>query len=92
MLSGTSSSATRLESMLIAARLCARHTACQQDAVREGAVPVLVAVMNDSSSSDEERCHAARLLAILGQHASTHQVWGEAVQRAGERMIGGWVM
>lgn len=26
------------------------------------------------AGTDEERCHASRLLALLGQHASTHQV------------------
>jgi hypothetical protein len=32
-----------------------------------------------STGSDEERCHACRLLAILGQHETTHQIimdWG----------------
>ncbi len=40
-----SPTATRLEALLVLARLAARRTACQQDAVREGAVPVLVELM-----------------------------------------------
>jgi hypothetical protein len=63
---------TRLEAMLVLGRLAARCVAVQQDAVREGAVPVLVDMMQQGT--DEERCHASRLLALLGQHASTHQV------------------
>eukprot|EP00775_Hariotina_reticulata_P006803 gene6803-7019_t len=67
-----SSSTIRLEAMLVLARLSSRNVACQQDAVREGVVPVLLDMMR--TGSDEERCHSARLLAILGQHESTHQV------------------
>eukprot|EP00878_Enallax_costatus_P008597 GHUV01008988.1.p1 GENE.GHUV01008988.1~~GHUV01008988.1.p1 ORF type:complete len:216 (+),score=87.82 GHUV01008988.1:262-909(+) len=68
----SSTSSTGLEAMLIIARLSVRHVPCQQDAVREGVVPALVQLMQ--GGSDEERCHAARVLAILGQHASTHQI------------------
>lgn len=71
------SRAVRLEAMLVLGRLAARNRACQQDAVREGVVPVLVEMMMDGS--DEERCHSCRLLAILGQHETTHQMimdWG----------------
>jgi len=37
--------AVRLEAMLVLGRLAARNRACQQDAVREGVVPVLVDMM-----------------------------------------------
>lgn len=37
----------RLEAMLVLGRLAARNRACQQDAVREGVVPVLVQMMMD---------------------------------------------
>jgi hypothetical protein len=39
------SRAVRLEAMLVLGRLAARNRACQQDAVREGVVPVLVEMM-----------------------------------------------
>lgn len=39
------SRAVRLEAMLVLGRLAARNRACQQDAVREGGVPVLVEMM-----------------------------------------------
>ncbi|WIA20255.1 hypothetical protein OEZ85_006090 [Tetradesmus obliquus] len=74
VLSSSSSPATRLEAMLVLGRLAARCVAVQQDAVREGAVPPLVDMMQ--AGTDEERCHASRLLALLGQHASTHQAVG----------------
>jgi hypothetical protein len=41
----TSSSTIRLEAMLVLARLSARNVACQQDAVRDGVVPVLLDMM-----------------------------------------------
>lgn len=41
------SRAVRLEAMLVLGRLAARNRACQQDAVREGVVPVLVEMMMD---------------------------------------------
>ncbi|WIA40542.1 hypothetical protein OEZ86_013887 [Tetradesmus obliquus] len=74
VLCSSSSPATRLEAMLVLGRLAARCVAVQQDAVREGAVPPLVDMMQ--AGTDEERCHASRLLALLGQHASTHQAVG----------------
>ena len=37
----------RLEAMLVLGRLAARNRACQQDAVREGVVPVLMEMMMD---------------------------------------------
>jgi hypothetical protein len=45
------SRAVRLEAMLVLGRLAARNRACQQDAVREGVVPVLVEMMVEG-----ERC------------------------------------
>ncbi|KAF6258187.1 armadillo-type protein [Scenedesmus sp. NREL 46B-D3] len=72
VLTRSSVPSTRLEAMLVLGRLAARCVAVQQDAVREGAVPVLVGMMQQGT--DEERCHASRLLALLGQHASTHQI------------------
>ena len=39
------SRAVRLQTMLVLGRLAARNRACQQDAVREGVVPVLVELM-----------------------------------------------
>lgn len=43
------SRAVRLEAMLVLGRLAARNRACQQDAVREGVVPVLVEMMQDGA-------------------------------------------
>jgi len=37
----------RLEAMLVLGRLAARNRACQQDAVREGVVPVLVDMITE---------------------------------------------
>jgi hypothetical protein len=96
-----------LEVLVLLARLCARCTACQLDAVREGAGPPLVALLSASPAecealtaaaaggsgaaagggtrtpragppSGDLRAHAGRLLAILAQHASTHQLLLEA--------------
>jgi hypothetical protein len=45
VLNTSANPATRLEAMLVLGRLAARCVAVQQDAVREGAVPVLVQLM-----------------------------------------------
>lgn len=49
------SHAVRLEAMLVLGRLAARNRACQQDAVREGVVPVLVEMMMDGKHAFRKR-------------------------------------
>jgi hypothetical protein len=53
VLNTSSNPATRLEAMLVLGRLAARCVAVQQDAVREGAVPVLVGMMQQGKSGTE---------------------------------------
>lgn len=50
------SRAVRLEAMLVLGRLAARNRACQQDAVREGVVPVLVEMMMDGEQQQQTHC------------------------------------
>jgi hypothetical protein len=63
------SRAVRLEVMLVLGRLAARNRACQQDAVREGVVPVLVEMMMDGEWGGARLLESSAVLHIT--HAST---------------------
>lgn len=65
----------RLKAILVMARLAHRSSECQLDAVREGAAAPLVEALARAGggSTSDEAAHAARLLALLAQHESTHQ-------------------
>ncbi|KAG2431334.1 hypothetical protein HYH02_013324 [Chlamydomonas schloesseri] len=62
--------ATRMYALLVLARLANHSPECQMDAVREGAIEPLLALVR--RGSEEEQTHACRLLAILAQAVPTH--------------------
>jgi hypothetical protein len=64
VLSASAVADTRLEAMLVLGRLAARCVAVQQDAVREGAVPVLVDMMQQGGCRRcmHCACYIARVL------------------------------
>eukprot|EP00877_Chromochloris_zofingiensis_P014080 jgi/Chrzof1/8926/Cz03g29120.t1 len=71
VLSSAINDRVRMHAVLILARLANKNTACQLDIIREGAAPILVDMI--VTGNDDDKSHAARLLAILGQHPSTHE-------------------
>ncbi|KAG2497524.1 hypothetical protein HYH03_004672 [Edaphochlamys debaryana] len=67
---------SRMYALLVLARLANHSPECQMDAVREGAVEPLLALLR--RGCEDEQTHACRLLAILAQALPTHGTFKEA--------------